>query len=65
MVMLSAYDFSIDRVQGLDSIDKIWPYATEDATEWETPMMLHDYPELVDVTLTPEKIVLPIKNIPL
>ena len=64
MVMLGAYDFTADKVQELKSVEQTWPYATDHAAEWETSMMLHYYPELVDMDKAPEKIVLPMEDIP-
>lgn len=64
MVMLGAYDFLADRVQELDSVEKTWPFATDHAAEWETSMMLHYYPHLVDMDRAPDKIVLPMEDIP-
>ena len=64
MVMLGAYDFLADKVQELDSVEKTWPYATDHAAEWETSMMLHYYPHLVDMEQVPEKIILPMEDIP-
>ena len=64
MVMLGAYDFIADKVQELDSVEHTWPYATDHAAEWETSMMLHYHPELVDMDKAPKKIVLPMEDIP-
>jgi creatinine amidohydrolase len=64
MVMLSAFDFSKDKVQELDDVEKTWPFTGDHAAEWETSMMLHYYPELVDMTLAPETILLDMPDIP-
>lgn len=64
MLMLGAYDFTADRVQELDSVEETWPFATDHAAEWETSMMLHYYPDLVDMAKAPETIVLPMEDIP-
>jgi creatinine amidohydrolase len=64
MVMLSAFDFSKDKVQELDDVEKTWPFASDHAAEWETSMMLHYYPDLVDMTLAPETILLDMPGIP-
>ena len=64
LIMLSAYDFSKDKVQELDDVEKTWPFASDHAAEWETSMMLHYYPELVDMDLAPETIELNMPGIP-
>lgn len=64
MVMLSAHDFTKELVQELDSVEKTWPFATDHAAEWETSMMLHYYPELVDMSQAPETIELLMEEIP-
>ena len=64
MVMLSAYDFIKDDIQELDDIEKTWPFAPDHAAEWETSMMLHYYPELVDMSSAPETIELDMPGIP-
>jgi creatinine amidohydrolase len=64
MVMLSAFDFSKDKVQELDDVEKTWPFAGDHAAEWETSMMLHYYPGLVDMSLAPETIELRMPGIP-
>ncbi len=64
MVMRGAYDFIADKVQQLDSVEQTWPFATDHAAEWETSIMLHYYPDLVDMDQAPEKIVLDMADIP-
>ncbi len=64
MIMLSAYDFTKDKIQELDDIEKTWPFAGDHAAEWETSMMLHYYPKLVDMSSAPETIELNMPGIP-
>lgn len=64
MVMLSAYDFTKDEIEELDDIEKTWPFASDHAAEWETSMMLHYYPKLVDMSIAPETIELNMPGIP-
>jgi creatinine amidohydrolase len=64
MVMLSAYDFTKDEIRELDDIEKTWPFAPDHAAEWETSMMLHYFPKLVEMKDAPETIELDIPGIP-
>jgi len=64
MVMLSAFDFLEGRIQELDDVEQTWPFAGDHAAEWETSMMLHYYPELVDMDSAPETIELTMPGIP-
>ena len=64
MVMLSAHDFIKEKIQELDDVEKTWPFATDHAAEWETSMMLHYYPDLVDMKKAPETIELRMPGIP-
>jgi len=64
MIMLSAYSFTKDKIQELDTVEKTWPYALDHAAEWETSMMLHYYPELVNMSSAPEAIELNMSGIP-
>ena len=64
MIMLSAFDFTKDKIRELDSVEKTWPFALDHAAEWETSMMLHYYPELVDMSSAPETIELNMPGIP-
>lgn len=64
MIMLSAYDFTKDKIQELNDIEKTWPFAGDHAAEWETSMMLHYYPKLVDMSSAPETIELNMPGIP-
>ncbi len=64
MVMLSAYDFTKEKVRELDDIEKTWPFVTDHAAEWETSMMLHYYPNLVNMKEAPETIELRMPGIP-
>jgi len=64
MIMLSAFDFTKDKIQELDDVEKTWPFAGDHAAEWETSMMLHYYPELVDMSSAPETIELNMPGIP-
>ena len=64
MVMLSAYDFTKERIEELEDIEETWPFATDHAAEWETSMMLHYYPKLVDMDMAPETIKLTMPGIP-
>ncbi len=63
-VMLSAFEFSVDSIQEMDSVEKTWPYALDHAAEWETSMMLHYYPELVHMENAPEIVELNMPGIP-
>lgn len=64
MIMLSAFDFTKDKIQELDDVEKTWPFAGDHAAEWETSMMLHYYPKLVDMSGAPETIELTMPGIP-
>ena len=64
MIMLSAFDFTKDKIQKLDDVEKTWPFALDHAAEWETSMMLYYYPELVDMSSAPETIELNMPGIP-
>ena len=64
MIMLSAYSFTKDKIQELDTVEKTWPYALDHAAEWETSMMLHYYPELVNMCSAPETIELNMPGVP-
>ena len=56
--------FCEDLIEELDSVEKTWPYASDHAAEWETSMMLHYYPEMVDMSSAPEAVELPMPGIP-
>ena len=64
MVMLSAFDFTKDETRELVDDKKTWPFAGDHAAEWETSMMLHYYPKLVDMSSAPETIELNMPGIP-
>ena len=64
IVLLSAEDFTRDKIQKLADVEQTWPFATDHAAEWETSMMLHYYPELVDMGKAPETVELPMPGIP-
>jgi len=64
MRMLMAHDFTGHLVEEKDTVEETWPFATDHAAEWETSMMLHYYPELVDMSIAPETIELPMPGLP-
>jgi creatinine amidohydrolase len=56
--------FCEDRIQESGDVTLTWPYASDHAAEWETSMMLHYYPKLVNMDKAPETIDLPMPGIP-
>jgi creatinine amidohydrolase/Fe(II)-dependent formamide hydrolase-like protein len=48
----------------LGDVSLTWPYASDHAGEWETSMMLHYYPETVDMSHAPETVELPMPGVP-
>jgi len=64
MIMLSAFDSTKYKIQELVDVEKTWPFAGDHAAEWETSMMLHYYPKLVDMSSAPETIELKMPGIP-
>ena len=56
--------FCEDLIEEMDDVEKTWPYASDHAAEWETSMMLHYYPEMVDMSSAPEAVELPMPGIP-
>jgi creatinine amidohydrolase len=63
-VMLSAADFCADLIQKTSDLEDTWPFASDHAAEWETSLMLHYYPELVNMEDAPETIELEMHGIP-
>ncbi|MDK2982062.1 MAG: creatinine amidohydrolase [Chloroflexota bacterium] len=57
-------DFCEEYIEDLGDVSLTWPYASDHAAEWETSMMLHYYPELVDMDAAPEAVELPMEGIP-
>jgi creatinine amidohydrolase len=57
-------DFCEEYIEDLGDVNLTWPYASDHAAEWETSMMLHYYPELVDMDNAPEAVELPMPGIP-
>lgn len=51
-------------IEELDDVEQTWPYASDHAAEWETSMMLHYFPEMVDMDNAPETVELPMPGIP-
>ena len=57
-------DFCENLIEELDDVNETWPYASDHAAEWETSMMLHYFPEMVDMASAPETVELPMEGIP-
>jgi creatinine amidohydrolase len=57
-------EFCEQLIEDLGDVNLTWPYASDHAAEWETSMMLHYYPELVDMSNAPETVELPMPGVP-
>ncbi len=57
-------DLCEEYIEDLGDVSLTWPYASDHAAEWETSMMLHYYPDLVDMDNAPETVELPMPGIP-
>lgn len=64
MILLSAFDFTKEKIVELDDAEKTWPFALDHAAEWETSMMLHYFPDLVQMEKAPETIELDMPGVP-
>jgi creatinine amidohydrolase len=53
-----------DKVEEHASVEDTWPFAGDHAAEFETSLMQHRYPDLVDMASAPQTIELPMEGIP-
>lgn len=63
-VCLSVEDFLAGKIVEREDDEATWPLAPDHAGEWETSMMLHFFPELVNMDKAPETIELDLPGIP-
>ncbi|MCC6905353.1 MAG: creatininase family protein [Anaerolineae bacterium] len=57
--LLSEADLIEGRIEAGDSPEETWPYAGDHAAEFETSLMLHHYPHMVNMADAPEMVELP------
>lgn len=63
-IFMTALDWLQDRVQELEDVSLTWPFAGDHAAEWETSLMLHLFPDLVQMDKAPETIELDMEGLP-
>jgi creatinine amidohydrolase len=61
---LTAGDFVQDVVQPMEDVQQTWPFAGDHAGEFETSMVQHYYPHLVEMDDAPEAIELDMPGLP-
>jgi creatinine amidohydrolase len=63
-IFMTALDWIEDLVEELEDVSLSWPYAGDHAAEWETSLMLHLFPELVQMENAPETLELDMEGLP-
>jgi creatinine amidohydrolase len=61
---LTESEFVQDMVQPAEDVEQAWPFAGDHAGEFETSLMLHRYPELVEMADAPETVHLDMEGLP-